>query len=260
MKTLKFWALSLILGFAAIGEVFSATRHKKSPLLASLAGQQLLETIQKLKASNGLNCAFIFDLKTTVGKKTERKEGKFYAQQNSNEIKLRFNFGNHSFLALGKSDDEIFCSEKSIKMTLDMPIQREHLLSFSDILLPFLDEKSCEYRHSKRVQGRNTHIIRFKEMTGRLIDIAYDPGFEAILQIEYFDEKEKLLRTFKLLNFKKAQGMWLMKSIEIKDIPNNTTTQLTIKKVAIGQAIPSNIFDKNGLEKPPVDNLVYTNF
>jgi hypothetical protein len=230
-------------------------RRKKS--LESLTSQQVAEVIQKLKISQGLNCAFIFDLKTTIGKKIETEEGTFYSQQNANGIKLRFNFGSRSFLSLGKSDNEIFGSEQAIKMTT--PLRPGHLLSFADILMPFLDWNSYEYRYPKRAQGRDTHIIRFKEKT-ELVDIAYDPAFEAILQFERFDEKEKLLRTFKLLNFKKVQNMWLMKSIKIKDVPNNITTQLTIKKVAVGQTIPAGIFDKNTLKTPPEDHLVYTNF
>ncbi|MDR1906807.1 MAG: outer membrane lipoprotein-sorting protein [Puniceicoccales bacterium] len=239
-------------------EAIPTARHKKSPSLSPITAQQLLEVTQKLRATNGLNCAFVFDLKTTRNRKTETKEGRFYSQQNSDGTNLRLDFGAQVFLSLGVSKDQIFCSEPSKKMTLNDPLQSDHLLTFSDILMPFL-EKSAEYRHSKRVQGRNTHIIRFKEQ-GQIIDIAYDPAFEAILQVEYRDEKEKLLRTFKLLNFKKTQNMWLMKSIEIKDVSSDTTTQLVIKKVAVGQVIPPSIFDKNTLSKPPADNLVYTNF
>jgi hypothetical protein len=251
-----------------MGFAIPSARHKKSSSLSPLTTQQLHETVQKLKVSNGLNCAFIFGLKTTVAKTKEKEErtkdkmkekeeGKLYSQQDSNGVKLRLDFDDRSFLCLGKSDDEIFCSEQSIKMTRDTPVCQGHLLSFADILMPFLEWQSCEYRHSKRVQGRNTHIIRFKGTTGQLVDIAYDPVFEAILQFEYLDEKEKVQRTFKLLDFKKIQGVWLMKSIEIKDVPSNATTQLTIERVALEQTIPASTFDKNNLAKPSTDHLTY---
>jgi hypothetical protein len=233
-------------------------RQRKS--LESLNTQQLTEVVQKLKAFRGLNFALVFNLKTTIGKKTEVEEGRVYSQQNTDGIKLRFHFSDRSFLSRGRSDSEIFCSEQSTKITLDTPLRQGHLLNFADILMPFLDWNLYEYRHSKRVQGRNTHIIRFKETAGRLVDIAYDPAFEVILQCEYLDEKEKLLRTFKLLDFKKIQDIWLMKTIEIKDVPNNTVTQLTVKEVAVGQTIPANIFDRDTLGKSLEDHLVYTSF
>jgi hypothetical protein len=255
LRMIKFIVIFLSCFSATFCGAVPMSRPKKSSL-SPLTAQQLSEVVRKLKATNGLNCAFIFDLKTTKNKKTEMKERKIYSRQNSDGINLRFNFGDRAFLLSRSSNDEIFSSEKLINMKVDTPLLPEHLLSFADIVMPFL-EGNCECRHSKRVQGRNTHIIRFKG-TGRIIDIAYDPAFEVILQVEYFDEKEKLLRTFKLLNFKKIQNTWLMKSIEIKDISADTTTQLIIKKVAVEQTIPENIFDKNSLEKP--DTLSYVGF
>jgi hypothetical protein len=231
------------------------SRQKKSSL-APLTAQQLAEVVLNLKATNGLNCAFIFDLKTTKNKKVETMEGRFYSRQSTNGVSLRFNFGSRSFLSLGGSANEIFCSEKSVSMGLDTPILAEHLLSFADILMPFLD-RNCEYRQPKRVQGRNTHIIRFRETTEQIAEIAYDPVFEAILRVERFDQRENLLRTFKLLNFKKIKSTWFMKTIEIKNTSDGTTTQLTIKKVAVEQTIPESIFDKNSLGKPFVDTLSY---
>jgi hypothetical protein len=234
----------------------SPRQKKLSPLTAT----QLTEVVQKLKNTNYLNCAFIFDLKTTNNKKTESQEGKFYASQNVDGANLRFNFGNRSFLSLGKTKDQIFCSDKSTKMTLDAPLQSAHVLNFSDILMPFLGNKNYEYRTTRRVEGRDTHIIRFKESTGERVDIAYDPKFEVILQVEHFDKNEKLIRTFKLLNFKKTQNIWLMKSIEIKDVIHSITSRLTIKRVAVKQIIPAILFDENSLDKSLTDNLVYVDF
>ncbi|MDR1435226.1 MAG: outer membrane lipoprotein-sorting protein [Puniceicoccales bacterium] len=241
-------------------DAIHSLRSKKLSVLPPLTSAQLGEVVQKLKVANNLECAFVFNLKTTTGKKSETIGGKFYSQQNSDGMNLRFNLGNQSFLFLGNSNGEILCSEKLKKITSADPLQPGHLLNFADILMPFLDYKTYEYRNSKRVQGRNTHIIRFKELAGQSIDIAYDPAYEAILRVEYFDEKEKLIRTFKLLNFKKSQHTWLMKSIEIEDVSNKITTQLTIEKVVVEQILPPMIFDKNSLEKNFVDPLVYAAF
>jgi hypothetical protein len=222
-----------------------AVRHKKLP---PLTPAQVIEVVQKLKAGH-LNCALNFDLKTTDGKKIEIKEGKLFAQQNGNETSLRFDFGEQSFWAQRKPDSEVFRFEIFPPIGLDDLLLPGHLLNFSDILMPFLYNSVAEYRDERRVQGRNVYIIRFREANGRCIDAAYDPKFEVILQLEYFNGQGNLTRTFKLLNFKKAQNEWFMKSIEIRDIASATTTQLTVKKVAIGQPIPPSIFDINPLEK-----------
>jgi hypothetical protein len=240
----------------AFCSVVWAVRHKKLP---PLTPAQVTEVVQKLQASH-LNCALIFDLKTTSGKKIETKEGKLFAQQNGNETNLRFEFGEQSFLALGKTDDKIFCSQNSPKIGINDPLLPGHPLNFSDILMPFLDNSVAEYRDERRVQGRNVHIIRFKETSGRFIDIAYDPKFEVILQVERFEGQGNLTRTFKLLNFKKAQNGWFMKSIEIRDIASATTSQLTVKEVAVGQPVPASIFDVKNLEKPAETSLNFIDF
>jgi hypothetical protein len=260
MRPNKIFLLGLSCFCGNLCDAIPTLRQKKLSSLSPLTSIQLGEVIQKLKAISNLKCAFVFTLKTTTGKKSETVEGKFFSQQNSGGIDLRFNFGNQSFLSPGNSNGEILCSEKLKKMTSSDPLQPGHLLNFADILMPFLDWKTYEYRNSKRVQGRNTHIIRFKELAGQRVDVAYDPKFEAILQVEYFDEKEKLVRTFKLLNFKKAKNTWLMKSIEIEDVSNKITTQLTIEKVVVEENLPLAIFDKNSLEKSFVDPLVYAAF
>jgi hypothetical protein len=68
----------------------------------------------------------------------------------------------------------------------------------------FSERKSYEYRHSKCIQGQNTHIFRFNEKTGRIVHVAYDPTFGLLFQFECFDEQDKLLCTLKFLNLKKA--------------------------------------------------------
>ncbi|MDR0590873.1 MAG: outer membrane lipoprotein-sorting protein [Puniceicoccales bacterium] len=178
---------------------------------------------------------------------------------------LKFGCNKQSFLALRKPNDKIFCSQNSPAIGPNDPILAGHPLKFNDILIFFLEDSilngsAAEYRGERRVSGRNVHIIRFKKTNGQAIDIAYDPKFEVILQVEYFDGQGILTRTFKLLNFKKAQNEWFMKSIEIKDVTNAITSQLTVKKVAAGQTIPPNIFDVKNLEKPAEDPLIYINF
>jgi hypothetical protein len=236
------------------GNVTAFCRQRK--LLPLPTPQQITEIVKKLKA-NTMECAFVFDLKTTTGKKTETKTGKFYFQRNDQVTNLRFDFANQSFLSLKEAKGEVFCSGKVTKMRWDDPIQEGHLLSFSDVLMPFL-ESGGEYCCQNRVQGRNTHIIRFKEDQGRVVNIAYDPVFEVVLQVEHFDEKGQCVRTFKLLEFKKAQGTWFMKTIEIKS--HDITSQLIIKKIALKQAIPAAIFNKNTLEQPNEDRLTYIDF
>jgi hypothetical protein len=219
----------------------------------------MAEVVQKIKGTNHLECAFVFDLRTTLGEKTENREGQFYSRKNGDAVDLHFRFGDESFLFLGGAGGGIFCSEKSRQLKSDDPVQTGHLLNFADISMPFLENRDCEYRCCRRVQGRNTHIIRFKMEEGKAVDIAYDPGFEAVLQIEYFDGKGELVRSFKLLNFKKFQNIWLMKSLEIRDIPKKITTRLTIKKVATG-TMPTTVFDRDSFWKTIPDGLVYGDF
>ncbi|MDR0418319.1 MAG: outer membrane lipoprotein-sorting protein [Puniceicoccales bacterium] len=172
------------------------------------------------------------------------------------KVSLLLIFNSQKFLFSGPYNDEIFCSDSLRKITPNDPVHLDHLLCFSDISMPFL-EWSYDYLYPERVQGRNTHIFRFTKM-GQVAEIAYDPIYKIILRVKHFDEKGKLLRIFNLLDLKKAQDTWFIKLIEIRDVPNNVTTQLIVKEVALGQQIPADTFDKNALGRPFVDRLIYT--
>jgi hypothetical protein len=59
-----------------------ALRHKK---LSPLDPQELSEVVQNLRSMR-LECAFVFNLKTTKNKKVETEEGRFYFQKVSNKV------------------------------------------------------------------------------------------------------------------------------------------------------------------------------
>lgn len=79
------------------------------------------------------------------------------------------------------------------------------------------------------------------------VEIAYDPSLKTILQVEYFrrdqiSTKNMLpvaFRRFQLKNFKKVQGAWLMKSVEITDFFRNVATKIDFTAAAVGQDMPS---------------------
>ncbi|MDR1366740.1 MAG: outer membrane lipoprotein-sorting protein [Puniceicoccales bacterium] len=253
MKWIRLFAIFLNCFAAVFCNAAPALRHKK---LLPLDPKAVNETIKELKQTR-VECALGFGLSTKKDRKTETKEGRCYFRKNSDGAYLLLKFGDQVFLSFGPPNGEIFCSDPSKKITPNDPVQSDHLLCFSDILMLFLEWDSYEYLHPERVQGRNTHIFRFKT-TGQVVEIAYDPVYGIILQVKYFDEKGKLLRIFNLLDLKKVQDTWFIKSIEVRDVPSNVTTQLMVKEVALEQPIPTDIFDKNALGKPFVDRLVYT--
>lgn len=77
------------------------------------------------------------------------------------------------------------------------------------------------------------------------VEIAYDPALKTILQVEYFrrdqiSTKNMLpvaFRRFRLKNFKKVQGVWLMKSVEITDLCKNVVTKIDFTAAAVGQIL-----------------------
>jgi hypothetical protein len=245
----EIFALLLLCGGGVFCGVAQGVRHGKLLPLT----QPLTEVMQELELASHFNGAATFDLKTTNGKKSETVEGKFFTRQNGTETNVRITFDGQSFLVSGKTGDKIFCSKNAPKIGRDDPIQAGHLLTFSDILMPFLHGGTYECRGERRVLGRNTHIIRCKDASGRAIDIAYDPKIKTILQVEHFDGGGKLVRTLKLLNFKKTQGVWLVKSMEIRDVVSGATSQMTLKRVVLEQLLPADIFSENSLETPPAE-------
>lgn len=88
------------------------------------------------------------------------------------------------------------------------------------------------------------------------VEIAYDPSLKTILQVEYFRRGQipaknmppVACRRFQLKNFKKVQGVWLMKSVEITDFLRNVVTKIDFTAAAVGQEISSLWFHFEGLD------------
>lgn len=82
------------------------------------------------------------------------------------------------------------------------------------------------------------------------VEIAYDPSLKTILQVEYFHRDQMstknmppvVIRRFQLKNFKKVQGVWLMKSVEITDFLRNIVTKIDFTAAAIGQILSPHWF------------------
>ncbi len=281
--------------------------HRRQLVL--LNAERLEKVIKELSSARLPDVALQFRMTTTKPGEQDQIEGKLFAKTIVGQLAVRVELAGSVFLKTPLSG---MLALAPISSSEAAPLRPGHLLSFSDILLPFLLWPCYTYEGTRKVLGRNTHIIRFscgpsrsalteiliqpldcQQMLGRVfpkkdaciavsknsienrfntVDIAYDPALKAIIQVEYLRKNPRnrdatkvlnskniqltadweVVRRFQLKNFKKVDGIWLMKSVEIVDLFQNWVTKIDFTGAAVRQKISPLWFGPENLV--PVDD------
>lgn len=61
-----------------------------------------------------------------------------------------------------------------------------------------------------------------------------DEAFNAMLKAEYLDREGNTIRTFRLLDLKKVDGVWLPKTIDFMDEKSRNKTRFRVTDAAMG--------------------------
>lgn len=249
--------ISSFCAFLAVVALSAHPTHQKK--FSPLTDKEAESVVCNLRKGGLPDLGSHFEIKTTDSGKTQKVSGKLFFKNIADAQFLRIEIGDKVFLqnAQGAVTQELICPP--------------YAFCADDVRLPFL-LWDFKYLETRRVLGRNTHIIRFSSTKGTAcgystIDVAYDPAFDAILQVEYLgldknnqlnktdpitQNNLKVQRVFKLQDFKKISGMWLMKSVEIFE--NNQTTTINFTEVALNQILSDLLF----LNTSPVNDAGLT--
>jgi hypothetical protein len=128
-------------------------------------------------------------------------------------------------------------------------------VSAADLSTPFMQWTDHVYEGLARFRGRPTHVFllypsdgdaeRYPEIGGARVFI--DTAYQAISQAQWLDELGNPTKTITVLDLKKIEERWIVKSFEIRDEKSRDKTRLSITAAALDVALPAELFVAEGV-------------
>jgi hypothetical protein len=132
-------------------------------------------------------------------------------------------------------------------------------LTLFDLQMPFLHWADFVYEGLAKVRGRPAHRFVLyppadlaaarPELSG--VRVFLDTQFQALVQVEQLGADGKPARSVTLIDLKKVDGQWLVKSIDLRNHVTRDKTRLTITTAALDLALPAEAFAPAQLAQPP---------
>ncbi len=127
-------------------------------------------------------------------------------------------------------------------------------VSAADVQTPFMHWTDFVYEGLARFRGRPTHVFllyppnedteRYPGIGGARVFI--DTAYEAISQAQWLDEAGSALKTITILDLKKIDGRWIVKSFEIRDEKTRDKTRFVVTAAALDVDLPADLFIAEG--------------
>lgn len=138
------------------------------------------------------------------------------------------------------------------------PLATGDLTAF-DLQMPYLYWSDFVYEGVAKLRGRVADVFLMyppDAITAQRGDLAgvrvyVDTQFHAMVQSEWIGEGNKVLKTLQVVDFKKVDEQWVVKSIDLRDETTRNKTRFLIKAAATGLSWPEGTFDAGGLAAPP---------
>ncbi len=128
-----------------------------------------------------------------------------------------------------------------------------------DLQMTFLFWEQYRYDGAVRVKGRRAHqFTLFPPGESPVVTSArvfVDAAFYAPLKAELMGDSEVPIKTYKIQSFKKIQGHWILKAIDVVDERNRNKTRFQVVGAAINLDLPRESFAADALASiaPKVD-------
>lgn len=134
-------------------------------------------------------------------------------------------------------------------------------LTLFDLQMPFLYWTDYVYEGLARVRGRPAHQFLLYPPAPAAggagnpaaVRVFVDTQYQALTQAETLAEGGVLEKTVTVLDLKKADDQWLVKSIDVRNHRTRDKTRLTVTAAALHLALPADLFAPAQLaaEAPP---------
>lgn len=146
------------------------------------------------------------------------------------------------------------------------PLAGTDLTSF-DLQMPFLYWNEFVFEGVAPVRGRPAHvflvyppddIIALKpELTG--VRVFLDTQYGALVQAQQIGAEERVLKTMTVLDLKKVDDQWMVKTIDLRDETTRNKTQFVVTSAALGLEFAGGLFDPAALGQavtpPPAERI-----
>jgi hypothetical protein len=129
------------------------------------------------------------------------------------------------------------------------PFVEGSLYAPNDLLLPFLGSSTLKYSGPKKVCGRATQQFVAKVDNDSLGEgvkfakISVDSKFLQILEIEYLDGRQRVMRKHRVLALRKKDDYWLPKTIELFDNVTRERSKITIIDADLNPNLSNALFE-----------------
>ena len=139
-------------------------------------------------------------------------------------------------------------------------------LTAFDLQWPFLFWNDFVFEGVARVRGRPAHVFlmyppsevtaRRPELTG--VRVYLDTQFNALVQSEQIGVENRLLKSITILDLKKVDEQWIMKTIDVRDEETRNKTRFSVVGAATSLDLSPVLFDPATLAdgvQPPVGRI-----
>ncbi len=144
------------------------------------------------------------------------------------------------------------------------PLVGEMTYTPFEIQMPFLFWTDYVYEGTRKVRGRPAHFfLLYPPADFQLADIGavrvvIDADFNALLDAEILDPDGNVIKSFHINSFKKVDGQWIVKEIDLVDERTRDKTRFEVTAAHVGMELPASVFDVGNLSKdlqpvPPED-------
>ncbi len=146
------------------------------------------------------------------------------------------------------------------------PLAGTDLTAF-DLQMPFLYWNDVVFEGVAPVRGRPAHvflvyppddIVALKpELTG--VRVYLDTQFGALVQAQQIGTEERVLKSITVLDLKKVDDQWMVKTIDLRDEATRNKTQFVVTGAALGLDFSGALFDSTALggaiTPPPAERI-----
>jgi hypothetical protein len=147
-----------------------------------------------------------------------------------------------------------------------LPLAETDLTPF-DLQMPFLFWTDFTFEGVARLRGRPAHRFLFlppadvaaahPALTG--VRVSLDTQFHALVDTELIGEGGRVLKTVSLLEVKKVQDQWMVKTIDLRDETTRNKTRFSVTGAALGLNLAPALFEPSALVdavQPPADGQI----
>ena len=146
------------------------------------------------------------------------------------------------------------------------PLAGTDLTAF-DLQMPFLYWNDFVFEGVAPVRGRPAHvflvyppadIVALKpELSG--VRVYLDTQFGALVQAQQIGTEERVLKSITVLDLKKVDDQWMVKTIDLRDEATRNKTQFVVTGAALGLDFSAALFDSTALGSsitpPPAERI-----